>query len=223
MLKIILIDTLYAFKGTYLEIKNPNPPEHYTKSPTKKHQIVLLPGIFSKWGGMKKLADFISSNGYAVHVIKALGDELKDIPTSAKIVETYLRENQLKDVIFLSHSKGGIIGKYFLENHNQNQVVIGMISVATPFVGTSLARYFPFKRIREFDTKSDLIKSEVASTSQNNKIISIYARHDEADTLGGYLEGALENIELDVDGHIRIIFSDKLLKAVLASITKLSS
>lgn len=209
--------------STLQEIKNPNPPERYTKNPKRKQHMILVPGIFSTWGGMKKLADYVSSNGYAIHVIKALGEELKDIPTSAEIVTSYIENNQLSNIILLSHSKGGIIGKYLLENLNKNQSVIGMISIATPYVGTSVARYFPFKRIREFDTDSDLIKSMEANSFENHKIIAIYAKIDEADTLGGYLKGAKENIELDVNGHIRILFNDKLLKTVIVSIDKLSS
>ena len=84
-----------------------NPPKGYVKNP-----IVLIPGLGCRWAGVKHLADFIESKGFPIYVVKELGDNLFEIPYSAKLVKKVIEDNDLRNAILVGHSKGGLIGKY---------------------------------------------------------------------------------------------------------------
>lgn len=198
-----------------------NPPKHYLNFPVKgKMPIILIPGISNKWGFLKKLGDSISAKGYPVYVVTKLEFNFFDIPTSAKIVRTIIDENKLKKAVIVGHSKGGLIGKYFLIHDNKDNKVKGLIAIGAPFSGSILARLSP-RSHKELIPESKIIKILNSYKKVNSKIISIMPAFDNHvwHEKGSNLEGAA-NITVPTKGHHRIVFDNSAINKIIDSIEK---
>lgn len=200
-----------------------DPPKHYLDLSTKdKAPIILIPGISNKWGFLKYLGDFISISGHPVYVADKLGFNLLDIPTSSKIVRELIDQNNLKNVVIVGHSKGGLIGKYLLMKGNQDMKIKGVIAIGAPFSGSRIVNYLPsWKSYKELAPDSKIIQSINSNFKVNSKIISIMPEFDNhvwAKT-GSYLDGAI-NIKLTIKGHHKIIFDQNVIKKITELIGK---
>jgi triacylglycerol lipase len=225
-------------------------PKHYLDFIIPgKAPVILIPGITARWTFMKNLGDKISLTGHPIYVVPKLGHNLIDIPTAAKTVHTLLLElvpklghnipdvhgrakkvraliesHDIKDIVLVAHSKGGLIGKYLLAHFNHDNRIKGMVSIATPFSGSAMAKLIPHSSFKEIATDSKIIHDLESHKAVNHKIISIYPIFDNhvwADK-GSYLEGALENIQINVVGHHTILYVKEVEEKVLESIEKLS-
>src|SRR3989344_9273957 len=143
--------------GTIMYLKH-TPPDHYLGHIVDgKVPIIILPGLFNQWMFLKPIADIISVLGHPVYVVPKLGSNVMNVPASAKIVREIIEENNLKNVIILAHSKGGIISKYILVNDDPYKKIKGVISIATPFHGSPGAKFIPHRSIKELSPKSKII------------------------------------------------------------------
>jgi triacylglycerol lipase len=222
-IKVWLIDSVYAVYGFILMYLFWNPPRIYIKnSNSGKCPIIILPGYLVKWGFMKKIADEISSLGHPVYVIKELGNNIKDVAISAKIVSDFISKNKLKDVVIIGRSKGGLIGKYNLVHFNKENNVKGLIAIATPFHGSKLANFYKFIKSNEFSPDHPTIRELTMHPGVNKKIITINPSSDNIvlSEKSTELDGALENIEVKVAGHHRIVFDKVTIKEIKSSIKK---
>ncbi len=219
-----LIDYISFTRGTMQGYLHNTVPRHYTRSQaTKKTPIILLPGLSLRWGFLKSLGDFLAIHGYPIYLVPALKSNFKSVAQSAEIVKAIIQENDLHNVIIIGHSKGGIIGKYLLLHHNQDDRITGIIALATPFNGTSLGKLIPHHSYAEFLPHGELMQLLQKNQKHNHKIISIAPSWDNHiwPQNGSFLEGA-ENIKLKGYGHHRILFSKELHETVLYAIEKLA-
>jgi hypothetical protein len=243
------VDYYHMVKGSVLMTIHKEPPKHYLDYVVEgKVPVVLIPGILGKWGFMKHLGDKISLAGHPVYIVPRLGYNVYSIPNSAKILEAtvfhlfpalghliprmhmeeqsnkeIIEKENIKNVVFVAHSKGGLIGKYFLAHFNKDRKVSGMVSIATPYSGSAMARLIPLDPIRELHIDSKIIHDLESHKEVNHQIVSIipeYDNHVWAEK-GSFLDGA-ENIEVPVHGHHKVLFSPEVCDVVLKSIEKLS-
>ncbi len=194
-----------------------NPPEHYLGFVIdKKVPIILIPGISNKWGFLKHLGDKISTKGHPVYIVNELKFNVFDIPTSAKIVREIIDKNNLEKAIIVGHSKGGLIGKYFLVHENKDEKVKGLIAIATPFSGSKLANQIPGKAHKELAPQSKVIGELNSYKEVNSKIISIMPEFDNHvwHEKGSFLSGAI-NIKVKTKGHHKIIFDKDVIKKIV--------
>lgn len=200
-------------------------PKHYTDHIVEaKIPIILISGILEKWHFLKYFADALSELGHPIYVIGHLGYNNKEIFHSAKMVRDFVEEKNLKNIIILAHSKGGLIGKEFLLYHNNDERVIGLIALATPFQGSKIARFMPSRAFRELAYNGSVLKNQNIHTEVNTKIISIYGSFDNHIWPGdsSRLDGA-ENIEVPVYGHHKILASKKVRKIIMDKVKEISS
>src|SRR5581483_7175667 len=210
-------DFAHMAKGGASMFIHTQPPKHYLGYTVEgKAPVILIPGIFGKWGFYKHLGDKISPGGPPVYIVPKLGYNLKDIPTSASLVREVIDENNLKNCIIVAHSKGGLISKYLLIHLNKDNRVKGVISIATPYSGSSMARLLPLNRIMELDGDSKIIKDLASHSEVNKEIVSISPVFDNMVWAkeGSFLKGA-ENIKIDEKGHHKILFNKELEKLIL--------
>lgn len=213
-----LIDYIYMAHGQVSTFFYRNPPKHYLEYVKEnKNPIILIPGIFEKWAFLKPLADKISLEGHPVYIVPKLGYNLKDIPSSAKIVREMIEENDIKNAVIIAHSKGGLIGKYLLSFFNPDGRVKKMISIATPYSGTALARFLPSKHFKDFRKDSEIIRQLISRKETDGKIVSISPIFDNHVWEGSVLEGA-ENLTIDEKGHHKIIYNKKLAELILSKL-----
>lgn len=215
-------DYLHLIKGYSLMYLHHKAPHHYLGFTVEgKIPVILIPGIAEKWGFLKSLGDKISLEGHPVYIVPKLGHNLTDIPKSARIIKDLIEENKLKSVIIVTHSKGGLIAKYLLIHFNKDNVVKGVIAIATPFSGSALVRLVRHKSFKELSPTSQLIQDLNSNTIVNNRIISIYPSYDNHVPEGSILTYA-ENIKVNVKGHHKILFDNQVQKITIEKIDKLT-
>lgn len=217
-------DCFYFFKAGTISYIFRDPPKHYLGHIVKgKNPIIILPGILGRWSFMKPLADVLSHDGHPVYVVPELRNNLFSIPLSAKLVRNLVEETDMKESIIVAHSKGGLIGKYLLSYENNEKRIIGMVSIASPFSGSSLARLIPHRSFWELLPDSQIVKKLKSDLKINKKIISIIPAYDNYVWAkeGSYLENALENSVVEARGHNRIIFDKKMKQIIRGSIDRL--
>jgi len=189
-------------------------------SPSKK-QVILLPGIYERWEFMKPIARVLLAAGYSVHVIEGLGYNRGRVDQAAKLVESYVTANNLKNCVIVAHSKGGLIGKYLLSYGNTRRFK-GMVALNTPFGGSVYAYLLPLASLRMFAPTSSLLALLSKDEAANKRIHSIYGVFDPHIPGGSFLKGAT-NIRLKAYGHFRIIQDSRVHRALLDAVKTLSS
>jgi len=201
-------DYAYLFSGVAIAYLKRTPPKHYLRYIIDgKVPVVILPGVFMRWAFLKPIADHISLLGHPLYVIPQLGNNSGNIPSSAKKVREVIEENDLKNIIILAHSKGGLISKYLLLHEDPDKRIKGVIAIATPFHGSKIAKFMPHSSIKELIPESKIIRDLESRSEVNNKIVSIipsfdnHVWHDK----GSYLEGAMQNIIVNVAGHHKVL------------------
>lgn len=212
-----IIDYFYLLLGNLLMLIYKNPPGHYLGFVIdKKTPIILIPGISNKWGFLKHLGDKISVKGHPVYIVGKLEFNLFDIKTSAKIVREIIDKNNLRKVIIVGHSKGGLIGKYLLIHQNKDERVKGLIAIATPFLGSKLANQIHGKAYKELAPESKIIEELNLHKEVNYKIVSIMPEFDNHvwHEKGSFLEGAL-NIKVPTKGHHKIVFDKDVIRKIV--------
>lgn len=228
MRKIIdwTIDYLYAIKGHTLMFFRRNPPKHYLGHiVVGKNPVIIIPGVFGRWGGgVKPLADFISLQGHPVYIVPNLGINIYDIPTSAKILRELIDQEKITKAIIVGHSKGGLIGKYFLAHENGDNAVAGVVAIATPFSGSTISKLVPHRAVKEMAIDSKMIHYLNSLTDVNQKIVSIIPEFDNHvwHPKGSFLEGALANIYVETRGHHLVVGDKNVYPEVLKAIERLS-
>jgi hypothetical protein len=94
-----------------------------------------------------------------------------------------------------------------------------MISIATPYSGSSFVKFLPHKFFKELRTDSKIILDLQSHKEVNKKIISIAPIFDNHIWEGSHLEGA-ENIAVNEKGHHKIIYNKELEKIILTSLSQ---
>ena len=218
-----IVDYCYFFFGKILMVIHDNPPKHYLNYVIqKKNPIILVPGISNKWGFVKRLGDYISRLGHPVYVVNKLKFNMINIPQSANLVREIVDQNNLKNAVIIGHSKGGLIGKYFLIHENKDDRVRGVIAIGAPFSGSRIVNHLPGKHFKELAPESQIIKEIDSDIKVNSKIISIMPEFDNHvwSDKKSYLEGALLNITFPIKGHHKIVFDKKSIQKIIELIGK---
>lgn len=211
-------DYFYFAKGSSFIFRKP--PSHYLGHILEnKSPIILIPGIYSRWQFLKEIADPISLEGHPVYIVENLGYNNKTIRHSAKLIRELIDEKDLKNVIIIAHSKGGLIAKHLLVYNNEDNRVIKVIAIATPFLGSQAVKFLPGKAFKELHPEGEMIKKLHSQSEVNHKIVSIFGEFDNHvwPTENCKLEGA-KNIQIDVYGHHAILFDKQVHNIVLKEI-----
>lgn len=180
--------------------------------------VVLIPGIYETWQFLHPIAERLHRAGHPVHVVKDLGYNRGSVPLMAGVVAGYLEANDLRGVLFVAHSKGGLIGKYVMSASDQAWRVAGMTAINTPFSGSVYARFAPLPRLRDFSPRNAGLLRLAGNLEVNHRITSVYSAFDPHIPGGSHLEGA-SNIRLESMGHFRPIRDPRLLSVVERQVT----
>lgn len=119
--------------------------------------VVLVHGIFASagvWRPMKraltertgaKVASFTHAPGAGIdRIAKSLGKLVARIPSTCR-------------VHLVGHSLGGLVARWYVQEHGGHERVTQTISLGSPFGGTSRAHAFPFLVGRELGRASPLL------------------------------------------------------------------
>lgn len=179
--------------------------------------VVLVPGVYESWQFMRPVAGLLHGHGHAVHVLPALGYNIGPIPAAAAVLGAYLRSRDLRDVVVVAHSKGGLIGKRAMLREDPDGRIRSMVAINTPFAGSAYARFLPLASLRVFRPDDASLLELAAEQAVNERITSVYAPWDPHIPGGSVLAGAA-NVELATPGHFRPLADPRLERVLLAAV-----
>jgi hypothetical protein len=139
----------------------------------------------------------------------------------ADLTSAYLERADLRDVVLVAHSKGGLIGKRVMLLDTDERVT-GMVAIATPFAGSRWARYLWGRSLRSFAPTDPVLRALAAEMLVNERITAVYPRFDPHIPETGHLPGAT-NIELPLSGHFRPLGDPLLIDVVVREVDRLAS
>lgn len=164
----------------------------------------MLPGVYESWQFMLPLVRDLHERGHPVHVVRALGHNRVPVLEGARVVATYLKEAELRDVVIVAHSKGGLVGKQLMSFGAEATSVRTMVAIATPFGGSSYARYLLGPTLRAFAPGNETLAALSRSVEANGRIISVFPNFDPHIPEGSALDGA-KNVRVHTAGHFRVL------------------
>lgn len=208
-----LLDYVYVVRWQARGLVGRADAEVYLDPAVTGPPVLLLPGIYERWQFMRPVADLLRDLGHPVHVLTRLRWNTAPVAASAEHVAEYLDEHDLRDVLIVAHSKGGLIGKYAMVHSDPQCRIERMIAIATPFFGSRYARYFLARSIRAFSPRDRTLRMLAERLEVNARITSIWGAFDPHIPGGSRLEGAV-NVPLRTSGHFRIVRAPELLEAV---------
>ncbi|WP_207457457.1 esterase/lipase family protein [Herbiconiux sp. SYSU D00978] len=209
----VLLDYVWAGAVELRHVLRPNPPKRWLEG--TRAPVILLPGVYETWQFLALVGHRLHRRGHPVHVVAGLRHNSSPIAPSADIVWNYLVEHDLRHVLVVAHSKGGLIGKHLMvvQEATGGRRIDRMLAVATPFSGSPWADFAPISSLRAFRRHDRVVSMLAADARSNARILSVYPKLDQFLPKGSELEGA-ENVRLDVVGHFRVLVAPTLLEAV---------
>ena len=173
--------------------------------------VLIIQGLNEYVINFREFGDIANKLGFRVH-----GIDLHTRATVANIAQQYInfiKENDLRDIVIVCHSKGGIISKFLLDNYPEiNKRVSKVISIAVPFGGSGLG-WIPIWNIPELGTNSKFIKKLLQKTENNVKFLNLYSELDNHVILSDSLRlSGADNRLINIIGHTRILRSEETKK-----------
>jgi alpha-beta hydrolase superfamily lysophospholipase len=190
---------------------------YLTRAPHAVADVLLLPGVYESWHFLRPAADLLHSRGHVVHVVPALGYNRQPVARAAALVGEHLAQHDLRDVVLVAHSKGGLIGKLAMLRYDPEGRISSLVAVNTPFAGSSYARWVPLAAVRAFVPTDATLVALAAEAEVNSRITSVYSRWDPHIPAGSRLAGAT-NVELATPGHFRALADPALVETLLAAV-----
>jgi len=191
-------------------------PERFARG--DRAPVLLLPGVYEPWNLLRPIAQRLNGLGHPVHVLAGLGYNRIPIPDAAGLAHAYLEHHDLRAVLLIAHSKGGLIGKHLMAVDDVSGRVDRLIAVSTPFGGSRYADFVLSPTLREFRPRGATISALAALGGVNSRITSVFGEFDPHIPAGSALEGAV-NIELPVMGHFRVLGDPRVIEAVVGAAT----
>ena len=213
-------DRVYQWSSQLQHLRRRNPGERYRVG--QLAPVLLIPGVYETWQFLRPIADRLNARGHPIWVVKQLGYNRLTIVASALLAAQFLQDHDLKSVIIVAHSKGGLIAKRMMTADDGGLRIDRLIAINTPFGGSTLARWAPTGTLRAFSPLDQTLVTLAANIDVNSRITSIYSRLDPLIPAGSALEGAT-NIQLPLVGHFRPLASALLFAAVENEVEKVAN
>lgn len=181
--------------------------------------VLMIPGVYEPWQFLRPLIDALHSAGHPVYVVPALGNNLGVLSEAANTVAARLEELDLRNVVIVAHSKGGLIGKLVMVGEGALPRVVRMVAICTPFAGSRYAQFMPIRALRDFSPSDPAGMSLRADESVNSRIISVFGPFDPHIPEGSTLPGATNRI-VAKGGHFRGLSDPEVREIVLEETAK---
>ncbi|MCG7285647.1 hypothetical protein MHY85_06610 [Cellulomonas sp. ACRRI] len=198
-------------------------PDSYTRpAHPRRPPVLLLPGVWETWRFLEPLARGLFAGGHPVHVVAPFGLNRGSVPDMADLAAAQLREADLRGVVLVAHSKGGLIGKSVMGRADVGDRVLGMVAINTPFSGSPYARLLPVRSIRAFLPDDEVLTALAAQRADHGRIVSVATCFDPHIPTGSELPGA-RNVRLATPGHFRSLADPALLPMLERELDRLAA
>ncbi len=184
----------------------------------EKGTVIIIPGLHETNFFLYNIGCFLNQHGYKIITIPKFHSTEPIVQIYSKL-DSLIESLSANNLILLSHSKGGIVAKYFLDNSKHSHKIKYSVSLATPYQGTMFAK-LPFHNIYELDPTSTVIKELNANTDHVSKVINIYPKFDNhvIPNKNLILHGA-KNIQVDINGHTRILVCQSAYAEIIKALS----
>ncbi|WP_228493390.1 MULTISPECIES: esterase/lipase family protein [unclassified Rathayibacter] len=211
-----ILDYAYALAWQLRGAVSRRAPDDYLDGDLRP--LVVLPGIWEPWSFLRPIIDPLHARGHPVHVLTSLRRNGRPVVRTAEDVAAYLAENDLRDVVMIAHSKGGLVGKYVMSELDPDGRVDRMVAVAAPFGGSRYAPYLVLTSLRSFSPRDATTLLLASRTGPNARITSVFAAFDPHIPEGSVLAGAV-NVRIETGGHFRILGDPETLAAAVTAVS----
>lgn len=195
-------------------------PAAYARGDETLPVVVLIPGVYERWGFLAALGARLNSRGYRVLPVTDLKDNRMPVRDGAATVTAAIAAHGPGRFVLVAHSKGGLIGKAVLSAGVPGAELVGMVAIATPFGGSVYARYLPGRTLRSLAPSDETILALRAHSSVNERIISVQPRFDPHIPGERTLDGGVV-VTLQASGHFRVLARPDTVTAVVDGIERL--
>jgi predicted alpha/beta hydrolase family esterase len=185
----------------------------------REPDVVLLPGVYETWQFLRPIADVLFARGHVVHAVTAMGHNSGTVEDMATRVAAYLEEKDLHDVVFVAHSKGGLIGKYVMGHTRAARRVREMVTVNSPFSGSFFGHVIPMRAVRHFHPRHPTLSLLNESVQVNRRITSIVSRYDPLVRTHEAM-GDASTVDLDAVGHFTVMNDPRVHRAIIAVVER---
>ena len=220
--KFYLSDLWYLFLYQIKSLVYKKPPVAWGNSKivdSSENVVIIIAGLFEHWSFLRKIGNQMADNGYSVRIIPSIGRNLSSLPSQAKKLEQYISVNKIKNITFVTHSKGGLVALHYMLYCAQTTSVQRHIAIAVPFHGTNIGKVLRLRSVRELlPSRVNLLYGNIPETILR-KTVSIYPTKDNSvwHEAGSY-QGGATNIELDIVGHHKILSSRQTTASILTQL-----
>ena len=137
----------------------------------------------------------------------------------ARRIEAVLAETGATQLILVGHSMGGLVARAYFRRFGVQRVA-RLVTLGTPHSGSELARIGIGENARQMRSGSPWLQT-LAQETAIPETIAIYSRHDNyvMPQANLALPGAM-NRALDGVGHLFMLFSPRVARALLAALRK---
>jgi triacylglycerol lipase len=198
--------------------------------------VLLLHGFFSTRRTLEVLERRLRRDGYCVFSLNLGGlkgtfntrgiDDLADL-VRAKVERIYGRNPGLGPLTIIGHSKGGLIGAYYVKKLGGWRRARALLTLGTPHNGTSAAYAgLPFgllaRSIWQMTPMSPFIRRlQRGPWPPGVRLVSIYSRQDRVAPFPAALVDTgnlpyLRNVEVTAQGHREFLYKKRIYDAILA-------
>lgn len=174
--------------------------------------VVIIPGFNGHWSAYKRLGDYLNRNGYKIHIDPKY-NSYQNIEKIATHTYEYILKEDLKDIVVIGHSKGGIVARY-LKLIDERNLISQVFTIASPHYGSVWA-HISILSLFQIRPGSEFL-SELNDEPEAKKVVNIFAKYDQLviPNKSLYLAGAIENTQLDLVGHTSLVESDVLASEI---------
>jgi triacylglycerol lipase len=206
-----VLDYGWAYRLRLSRLRGSHDPADYRSGTLRP--VLLLPGVYETWHFLEAVGAHLNALGHPVHVVPTFGYNIRPIGEMAELASDYLVAEDLRDVVIVAHSKGGLIGKTLMLAPEGVARVRSMVAINSPFAGSDYAHLLPLRTLREFVPTHATIRALAENAEVNSRITSVFAEWDPIIPNGSTLAGAT-NVELPSRGHFRLLDRPDLLRLV---------
>lgn len=188
-----------------------------TKNTKSKQPIVFVSGIGSQPLAFIFLKRFLEKRNFAIYffrinLFKTLGIGVKDISQVAQEIDSYVKKNNVEDVVLVAMSAGAVASLLYLEKYNGWSKVKRYIALSPAFKGGWISYLFPFIPLfNEFKQEGKLVKMiSQLRVEHPERAVSLYGMWDEFVLPSSSQLPGIRSIQLAEGGHAYLqTFSQK--------------